>query len=84
MALALAHMLWVALQALVHDYLRRPPEQGMVLMMALMRHCMPGQTHSSWQVQGPKLAKAAEVLPAPVLLQELGPVHKQPEQCGWA
>ena len=84
MALALAHMLWVSLQALVRNCLRRPPEQGTVLMTALMRHCMPGQTRGSRRVQGLKLAEAAEVLPALVPLQELGPVHRRPEQRGWA
>ena len=46
MVLPLAHMLWVAVQTLAQDCLRRPPELGTVLMMALMRHCMPGQIHS--------------------------------------
>ena len=84
MALPLAHMPWVALLALAQDCLHTPREQGMVLITVLMRHCMPGQTHSSWRVQGLKLARAVEVLPAPVLLLELGPVHKLPERCGWA
>ena len=82
--LALAHMLWVALQALAHDCLYRPMEQGTVLMMVLMCHCMPGWTHSSWQVQGLALAEIAEVHPALVPIQELGRVHTRAEQHGWA
>ena len=84
MALPLAHTPWVALLALAQDCLHTPGEQGTVLMTVLLRHCMPRQTHSSWRVQGLKLAKAAEVLPAPILLQELDPVHKRPEKNGWA
>ena len=82
MALASAHTLWVALQALAHDCLRRPLEQETVLMTALMRHCMPGRTHSLRRVQGLELAEIAKVLPALVPLQELGAVHMRREQCG--